>query len=105
VRDAQPLIPKVVAARCGQGHALLKISVLRMELKMGLHTPSSGVNCTVGLPNIGIYTRVRLEIPTAICGRTEETSITDSRLWKIQMLVSIGRLWRWLRPGAAEQGE
>jgi hypothetical protein len=35
------------------------------------------------------YTRVRLGIPTAICGRTEETSITDSRLWKIQMLVSI----------------
>jgi putative ABC transport system ATP-binding protein len=27
------------------------------------------------------YTRVRLEIPTAICGRTEETSITGSRLW------------------------
>jgi alanine racemase len=25
------------------------------------------------------YTRVRLEIPTAICGRAEETSITDSR--------------------------
>jgi hypothetical protein len=25
------------------------------------------------------YTRERLEIPTAICGRTEETSITDSR--------------------------
>jgi ABC-type multidrug transport system fused ATPase/permease subunit len=25
------------------------------------------------------YTRVRLGIPTAICGRTEETSITDSR--------------------------
>jgi hypothetical protein len=36
-----------------------------------------------------LYTRVRLGIPTAICGRTDETSITDSRLWKIQMLVSI----------------
>jgi hypothetical protein len=35
------------------------------------------------------YTRERFEIPTAICGRTEETSITDSHLWKIQMLVSI----------------
>jgi HEPN domain-containing protein len=29
----------------------------------------------------GDYTRVRLGSPTAICGRTEETSITDSRLW------------------------
>jgi hypothetical protein len=27
------------------------------------------------------HTRVRLEIPTAICGRTDETSITDSSLW------------------------
>ncbi|MDR1060118.1 MAG: RecQ family ATP-dependent DNA helicase, partial [Clostridiales bacterium] len=39
--------------------------------------------CAVILPDLYLRrdTRVRLGIPTANCGRTEETSITDSRLW------------------------
>jgi hypothetical protein len=73
---------------------------------------------TVLFGSLSNYTRVRLgiptfqpsghsghsDLPTAICGRTEETSVTDSREWKIQMLVSIKERGLIEREGARSNG-
>jgi hypothetical protein len=73
-------------------------SVIRQAYGKAVRLPLFSEKCGIIFAShvYSYYTRERLNIPTAFCGRTEETSITDSRLWKIQMLVSIKqyeRMW------------
>jgi hypothetical protein len=55
-----------------------KLEVLKLALEVALIAIQI---CLLLKSKKERYTRIRLGIPTAICGRTEETSITDSRLW------------------------